>query len=71
MLSAAFAVHPAAVASQRHSVRQRQQFCAPIGTATPRRRLPVAMLSVTNAVATQSRESAPASPRKLSFPILF
>ncbi|KAM3407226.1 hypothetical protein ACQJBY_000963 [Aegilops geniculata] len=70
MLSAAFAVHPAAVAPQRHSVRQRQQFCAPIGTATPRQRLPVAMLSVTNAVATQSRESAPAVPRKLSFPIL-
>ncbi|VAH14393.1 unnamed protein product [Triticum turgidum subsp. durum] len=70
MLSAAFAVHPAAVASQRHSVRQHQQFCAPIRTATPRRRLPVAMLSVTNAVATQSRESSPAAPRKLSFPIL-
>ncbi|KAF6993780.1 hypothetical protein CFC21_010620 [Triticum aestivum] len=70
MLSAAFAVHPAAVAPRLHSVRQRQQFCAPIGTATPRRRLPVAMLSVTNAVTTQSRESAPAAPRKLSFPIL-
>lgn len=71
MLAAAFAAHPAAAAAvQRHSVRPGQPFRTPIGTATPRRRSPAAMLSVKNAVASRSPASARAAPRELSFPIL-
>ncbi|KAM0876756.1 hypothetical protein ACQ4PT_035970 [Festuca glaucescens] len=71
MLSAAFAAHPATAAPlQRHSVRPRQLFWAPIGTATPTRRSRAAMLSVKNAVTSQSPVSARAAPRELSFPIL-
>ncbi|KQJ94631.1 probable 4-hydroxy-tetrahydrodipicolinate reductase 1, chloroplastic [Brachypodium distachyon] len=70
MLSATFKVHPAAAAHQRHSVCPPPQFRAPIGTAMPTRRLSGAMLSIRNAVASQSVESITAAPRTLTFPIL-
>ncbi|KAF0935463.1 hypothetical protein E2562_032925 [Oryza meyeriana var. granulata] len=73
MLATTFAAHPAAAAAarrQRGPVRPRQPFCSQIGTATLKRRLPMARLSITNALASQSLESAPAAPPKLSFPIL-